>query len=346
MDTLARLRELNLARVHLFGHNLRDWSLLEWAGAMCGEAGEAANVAKKIRRVDSGCLVNVGDESRDGLVRHLGTEIAGMIVYGDLLAAAAGIDLAKAIEEEFDRVSKRVLFLEAFRAPEPDPANDSKRSTIELRICRSDLGGDAISRPDAGYRARRGEKDGAGNLLEWLADQIEDWEAYRHRGTISEISIERGGKRTTIFDRTSAINPQPPSPSVPSKGPDQSSSPFPSPDDVAANRDTGDSVRVDRFLSGVREQLRSSIRNGSVSARWFPQDLSRECLELAIAQIREAGWNVHVFDSQMDANVDGSFSVVISRPTKVQTTPTPNSNPLPVPSGGCADAASRRHRLV
>ena len=40
--TFDRLRELDVRRIPLFGHTLNGWTALEWAGAMCGEAGEAA----------------------------------------------------------------------------------------------------------------------------------------------------------------------------------------------------------------------------------------------------------------------------------------------------------------
>ncbi len=46
----AALRRLNVERVPFFGHTLEGWNPLEWAGALCGEAGEAANIAKKLRR--------------------------------------------------------------------------------------------------------------------------------------------------------------------------------------------------------------------------------------------------------------------------------------------------------
>jgi hypothetical protein len=39
------LRDVNVERCKAaFDHELSDWSLLEWAGAMAGEAGEAANM--------------------------------------------------------------------------------------------------------------------------------------------------------------------------------------------------------------------------------------------------------------------------------------------------------------
>ena len=49
--TFAELRAANVdERLRELFHPLEDWNALEWAGAMCGEAGEAANLCKKLRR--------------------------------------------------------------------------------------------------------------------------------------------------------------------------------------------------------------------------------------------------------------------------------------------------------
>jgi hypothetical protein len=51
--TFHRLHDANVKRcLESFGHLLSDWSLAEWSNAMCGEAGETANITKKIRRGD------------------------------------------------------------------------------------------------------------------------------------------------------------------------------------------------------------------------------------------------------------------------------------------------------
>ena len=84
-----------------------DWTPLEWAGAMAGEAGEAANVAKKIRRGDL-----TGDEARSQLAK----ELADVVCYADILAMQLGIDLGEAVQEKFNEVSRRVsstVFIEA-----------------------------------------------------------------------------------------------------------------------------------------------------------------------------------------------------------------------------------------
>lgn len=78
-----------------------DWSLPEWTNAMCGEAGEAANIAKKIRRGDFSNAVE------DGRAK-LGEELADVLCYAVLVAHRAGIDLEEAVQQKFNMVSERV----------------------------------------------------------------------------------------------------------------------------------------------------------------------------------------------------------------------------------------------
>lgn len=97
--TFKRLRKTNLKRnKKAFGMNLTTWSLAEWSNAMAGECGEACNITKKIRR---------GDKSLKKERKELAKEIADVVVYADLLSAAAGIDLEKAVINKFNEVSER-----------------------------------------------------------------------------------------------------------------------------------------------------------------------------------------------------------------------------------------------
>lgn len=82
------------------------WSISDWSNAMCGEAGEAANIVKKMRRLDIG-IPRDGATDRPELVHKLGLELADVIIYADLLATKCGIDLAEAIREKFNLVSER-----------------------------------------------------------------------------------------------------------------------------------------------------------------------------------------------------------------------------------------------
>lgn len=64
-----------------------------------GELGEAANVLKKVRR---------GDFTLDKARPKLTQEFADVVVYLDILAAKAGIDLGEAVIKTFNNKSKLV----------------------------------------------------------------------------------------------------------------------------------------------------------------------------------------------------------------------------------------------
>jgi len=124
--TFALLQAINVLRCEQVFHPLRSWSPLEWAGAMCGEAGEAANKAKKLRRhypqtnllhpyaflpvpnsefrgsAGQGCTLREAQE----LAREVAEEVADTVIYGALLCSALGLDLGKAVREKFNKVSR------------------------------------------------------------------------------------------------------------------------------------------------------------------------------------------------------------------------------------------------
>lgn len=92
-----------------FGHNLNDWTPLEWAGAMCGEAGEAANIAKKLRRIQGmlSSKLNKG-ATEDELIEKLGREIADVIIYADLLCTRVGLILGNEVAKAFNAKSREI----------------------------------------------------------------------------------------------------------------------------------------------------------------------------------------------------------------------------------------------
>jgi hypothetical protein len=104
--TFAQLRDANKARVILWHpKGVKDWSGLEWAGAMCGEAGEAANVAKKLKRIEGGLKGRDSERDMAEMVHLLGMECADVLIYLDLLAYRYNIDLGAAVAEKFNRTS-------------------------------------------------------------------------------------------------------------------------------------------------------------------------------------------------------------------------------------------------
>lgn len=108
------------------------WTVMEWASAAAGEAGEmldeaikcfllstraaaavgrAANIAKKIRRVEQ----NLERKSPEGLPEFkekLAEECADVVIYLDLLCSQQGIDLGEAVRAKFNKVSETYNFPE------------------------------------------------------------------------------------------------------------------------------------------------------------------------------------------------------------------------------------------
>lgn len=83
-----------------------SWNLADWSNAMGGECGEAQNVAKKIRRIETGHEFSSPGLTEDDLDEMLGYELADTILYAVLVAAKRGIDLPAAIVEKFNLKSE------------------------------------------------------------------------------------------------------------------------------------------------------------------------------------------------------------------------------------------------
>jgi NTP pyrophosphatase (non-canonical NTP hydrolase) len=86
------------------------WTGADWSNAMCGEAGEAANVVKKLRRNEDSLAGNT--EEKEELLQMLGEELADVICYLSLLAYYYNIDLEDALIAKFDQVSIKQGFPE------------------------------------------------------------------------------------------------------------------------------------------------------------------------------------------------------------------------------------------
>ncbi len=102
------LRAANTARCEQVYHPLNDWSVTDWACAMAGEAGEACNVAKKIRRRETGTRAPNDPNTLEECHALLAAELADTVIYCDLLAARLDINLGNAIRKKFNRTSERM----------------------------------------------------------------------------------------------------------------------------------------------------------------------------------------------------------------------------------------------
>lgn len=116
--TFQQVIHASLSRTSRWHPNgVQDWSPLEWAGAMAGEAGEACNAAKKLKRI-ADRLQNINLEPGRSLTecesasRHVGREVADTILYGLLLAVRVGVDLESTLIEVFNQKSEEYGFPE------------------------------------------------------------------------------------------------------------------------------------------------------------------------------------------------------------------------------------------
>ena len=110
--TFGDLRHVNVTRCRRWHPpESTPWSAADWSNALCGEAGELANVIKKIRRQETGAR-NEGDPSMEELRKMAAAELADVVIYADLLADFLSVDLAEAIKAKFNKVSVKYGFPE------------------------------------------------------------------------------------------------------------------------------------------------------------------------------------------------------------------------------------------
>ena len=106
------LTSINMSRAHKWHPDFfnpsspNHWNGADWSNAMCGEAGEAANVVKKIRRIETG-VRGRADDKLPKLIDKLGGELADTMIYIDLLASYYRLDLPACIIVKFNEVSVR-----------------------------------------------------------------------------------------------------------------------------------------------------------------------------------------------------------------------------------------------
>ena len=104
---LTALRNTNKARRDEWA--ARDgsmtWLSVDWSNELAGETGEACNVVKKLRRIETGYRPDPRGTTRDTLLAKLAEELGDVIICVDLLAMFYDIDLASAVISKFNRTS-------------------------------------------------------------------------------------------------------------------------------------------------------------------------------------------------------------------------------------------------
>lgn len=137
--TIRELQQMSIARsARWHAGGLTEWTSLEWTGAACGEGGEtigaafelialvakvsqhlgeAANAAKKFRRVELG-MANINTEPGRSLTdfetarKAVLKELADAVIYSVLAAACVDGNLEDAVREVFNQKSVEYGFPE------------------------------------------------------------------------------------------------------------------------------------------------------------------------------------------------------------------------------------------
>lgn len=120
--TFEQLARVNVDRARAWHPGFPDgsdgWTGADWSNALCGEAGEMANVVKKIRRLDTG-ITQADVQTGSGLLWALRKEIGDVIIYADLLAQFYGMTLEECVRHAFNVTSVREGLPQRLGAPAP-----------------------------------------------------------------------------------------------------------------------------------------------------------------------------------------------------------------------------------
>lgn len=117
MLSIQQIVEQSVSRAKRWHNgNVDEWTPLEWAAAMCGEAGEAANAAKKLKRLTDN-IASINETGRNltdipSAKQAVAKEVADTILYAVLLAHVVGADLEKELILVFNRKSDEYGFPE------------------------------------------------------------------------------------------------------------------------------------------------------------------------------------------------------------------------------------------
>jgi NTP pyrophosphatase (non-canonical NTP hydrolase) len=109
LSAFSRVNRERAAEWHKDGE---EWSLADWSNALCGEAGELANVIKKIRRLQTGTAARYDEQDARVLALHAAAEIADVIIYADLLLEQLDctLDIRQIVADKFNETTRKFGF--------------------------------------------------------------------------------------------------------------------------------------------------------------------------------------------------------------------------------------------
>ena len=106
--TLKEYQKRNIEHSRIAFPQCMKWEITEWTNAMAGEAGEACNLTKKVRRGD----FNLGSEievkgEKMTVQKAILKELADVICYASILMSVLGADIEEEVNHKFHEVLAR-----------------------------------------------------------------------------------------------------------------------------------------------------------------------------------------------------------------------------------------------
>lgn len=107
--TFNDLQIINELRCKESFHELDSWNTCEWMCAVAGEVGEACNIAKKLKRLETSQGYRKEELGQAfQLTNELSYEIADAVIYLDLVATSLGFNLEDLVRKKFNITSDRL----------------------------------------------------------------------------------------------------------------------------------------------------------------------------------------------------------------------------------------------
>jgi NTP pyrophosphatase (non-canonical NTP hydrolase) len=111
--SFSELAKINLQRaLRWHSSGLEEWNEAEWSNAMAGEAGEACNATKKLRRILCGMRQANGPADLYDARKNVLKEVGDTVIYACLLCQRVGGSMEEAVRYAFNQVSEREGFPE------------------------------------------------------------------------------------------------------------------------------------------------------------------------------------------------------------------------------------------
>ena len=96
--TLKEYQERNIAHSAKAFPECKDWVITDWTNAIAGEAGEACNIAKKVRR---------GDFTISEAKKAILKELADTMCYCSILMSVMRADIEEVVNDKYDEIVVR-----------------------------------------------------------------------------------------------------------------------------------------------------------------------------------------------------------------------------------------------